>query len=73
MFRNLHGECQKYPFYPLNPDFNWTPAAKSWRARTRKLAEEPGLDNAIIAEGLARHRMVSLSLKEIGISKQTYL
>ena len=51
LFRNLHGESQKCPFYPLNPKFSWTGAGKWWLARTREL-REAGLDDGTLAESL---------------------
>jgi hypothetical protein len=52
MFRNLRGEHQRYPFYPLNPDFSWTPTAKWWIPRTRKLKEATGLTYEALSERL---------------------
>jgi hypothetical protein len=51
LFQNLRGEPQKYPFYPLNPEFSWTGAGKWWRQRTREL-REAGLDDETIARRL---------------------
>jgi hypothetical protein len=50
MFRNLRHEKQEYPFYPLNPEFEWTPCAKWWLKKTRKLIEECGRSK--VADGL---------------------
>lgn len=37
LFRNLRGEPQEYPFYPLHPDFERHPTAQWWVPRTREL------------------------------------
>lgn len=43
IFRNLRGECQEYPFYPLNPAFAQTGVGKWWCDRTDKLRKASGL------------------------------
>jgi hypothetical protein len=50
MIRNLRHESQRYPFYPLNPDFDSTPCAQWWLKKTRRLVEECGLET--VAKGL---------------------
>lgn len=44
LFRNLRHEEQRYPFYPLNPDFADTGVGAWWRKRTRKLHEAVGVE-----------------------------
>ncbi len=51
IFHNLHHERQRFPFYPLNPKFEWTGAGKWWLPRTCELLKA-GLDLETIAEGL---------------------
>jgi hypothetical protein len=53
MFHNLrHEECQKYPFYPLNPAFKESGAGMWWRPLIRELQEETGLDDPTFAKRL---------------------
>jgi hypothetical protein len=49
--KNLCGDYQNYPFYPLNPEFiTTTGAGRWWDKRTRELQEECGLK--LVAERL---------------------
>jgi hypothetical protein len=50
MLRNLNHEPQEYPFYPLNPIFEWTACRQWWLRHTKKLIE--GLDRATVAKKL---------------------
>ena len=52
LFRNLRGESQHYPFYPLNPAFASTPSAKWWIPRLRELKQEAGLTDAALSNKL---------------------
>lgn len=52
MLRNLHHEPQECPFYPLNPKFDWTPTAKWWCPRIKKLLDATGLSDEQFAERL---------------------
>ncbi|HZR32046.1 MAG TPA: hypothetical protein VFA76_09360 [Terriglobales bacterium] len=36
---NLRQESQEYPFYGLNPKFNWTACGRWWRAHVKELIE----------------------------------
>jgi hypothetical protein len=49
LFRNLRGEPQDYPFYPLNPAFSFTPSSKWWIPRLRELRQETGLTDAALS------------------------
>ncbi len=52
MFQNLvHGKME-YPFYPLNPAFESTPAGQWWRAHTRGLRQACSLSDATFASRL---------------------
>jgi hypothetical protein len=37
MLRNLRHERQEYPFYPLNPKFEWTPCGRWWLKHLKQL------------------------------------
>ncbi len=52
LFRNLRGEPQDYPFYPLNPAFSSTPSAEWWIPRLRELTQETGLTDAALSKKL---------------------
>jgi hypothetical protein len=52
MFLNLRHRPQRFPFYPLNPDFEGNGAGEWWRPRTRELQKETGLDDRTFAERL---------------------
>ena len=52
LFRNLKGEPQQYPFYPLNPALSWSPTAKWWIPRTRELKKAAGLTDLALSERL---------------------
>ncbi len=52
IFNNLKHVQQECPFYPLNPKFGWTPTAKWWCPRTKKLREATGLSDEQFAERL---------------------
>jgi hypothetical protein len=52
MFSNLRHEDSQYPFYPLNPAFKASGAGRWWHPLLRELQEEPGLDEAKLAQGL---------------------
>jgi hypothetical protein len=51
MTHNLRHEAQEFPFYALNPKFEWTPCGIWWRAHTHRL-HEAGLSWEAISEGL---------------------
>lgn len=52
MRHNLCHESQEYPFYPMNPEFASSGAAKWWGPRTRELREASGLDPRAFSERL---------------------
>lgn len=52
IFANLRHEGQRYPFYPLNPEFRNTPVAGYWMKRTRVLREALGRHENLLAERL---------------------
>jgi hypothetical protein len=52
LIRNLRHETQDYPFYPLNPEFAWTPCANWWNMHLRALFDVGGLDRRVVAQRL---------------------
>jgi len=64
--RNLRHESQKYPFYPLNPDFATTPCGRWWFKHTRELFE--GCDRACVARGLLVIEWLPYHSKKSGLT-----
>lgn len=52
LLKNLRGEPQDYPFYPLNPAFAGNPTAKWWIPRVRELQQASGLNLKTLSERL---------------------
>jgi hypothetical protein len=52
LIRNLRHETQDYPFYPLNPEFAWTPRANWWNRCLHALFDQGGLDRRVVAQRL---------------------
>ena len=49
---NLRQREQKYPFYPLDPDLEWTACAKWWTSHVRKLWQHRELSREQVAQRL---------------------
>jgi hypothetical protein len=52
MIQNLRHELADHPFYPLNPEFLWSPVAKWWTQRLSALINAVPLDRAVLAQRL---------------------
>jgi len=54
IIRNLRHASHEYPFYPLNPEFAWTPCAQWWLKHLRELFEKDkgGLNQDTVAQRL---------------------
>lgn len=52
ILRNLRHEYQDYPFYPLNPKFDWTGAGRWWNQHLRHLFDTAGLKREVVARKL---------------------
>lgn len=71
MFSNLRHIPQQHPFYPLNPEFRWTPCGKWWAKLTRALTE--GLDLDLVTERLLVIEWFPYHSKKSGLPHERFL
>jgi hypothetical protein len=69
IFRNLKGQAQQYPFYPLNPAFSWSPTARWWVPRTRELRQATGLTDLVFSERLLAIEWFPYPSKSAGLPR----
>jgi hypothetical protein len=70
IFRNLRGEFQEYPFYPLNPAFAHTGVGRWWCNRTEKLHKASGLTAPQFAQSLLVIEWFPYHSKECGLGEK---
>jgi len=68
MLHNLRHESQKFPFYPLDEQFEQTPCATWWLRKTRRLIEECGRER--VAKGLLVIEWFPYHSKTSGLPKK---